>query len=156
MPTVETLKEITPFLSILVALAALAISPLITFSISKRQLVAPIRQKWIDELRNYISDFLSSSLHLIAITEAKGIFSNGEIDEDTYKKLLLIERKITLMLNPNEHLHNELLKQLRKALDEVEHGANDVLEFGSRIAAITEVAQKILKIEWVRVKHGKL
>jgi len=156
VPSVETLKEITPFLSVLVALIAVFLGPLLSAWVARRQIVAPIRQKWIDELRNLITEFLSTAQMLVVVEETNGILNKEDIDTETYKKMLSIERKLTLMLNPNESLHNELMEDIRELLDKIEHGVSNLLEFGPLVRKITETAQKILKKEWVRVKKGKI
>ncbi len=156
MPTVETLKEITPFLSVLVALIAVFLGPFLSAWVARRQIVAPIRQKWIDELRDLITEFLSTARMLVVVEETNGILNKEDIDKETYKKMLSIERKLTLMLNPNETLHNDLMEHIRDLLDQTEHGVPDLLEFGSLVRETTEVAQQILKAEWVRVKKGKI
>ena len=156
MPSVATLKEITPFLSVLVALIAVFLGPFLSAWVARRQIVAPIRQKWIDELRKLITEFLSTAQMLAVVNESNGILNEDDIDKETYKKMLSIERKLTLMLNPNETLHNELMKHIRELLDKTEHGISNLLEFGPLVRKITETAQSILKEEWVRVKKGKI
>lgn len=156
MLSVETLIEITPFLSVLVALVAVFLGPFLSARLAKQQIVAPIRQKWIDELRNLITDFLSTAQMLVVVNESDGILKQDDIDKETYKNMLSIERKLTLMLNPNELRHNELMNHIRNLLDKTEHGILNLLEFGPLVKDITETAQKILKEEWIRVKKGKI
>ena len=156
MPSIEILKDITPFLSVLVALIAVLLGPLLSSWIARRQLVAPIRQKWIDELRDLITEFLSTAQMIVVFNKTNGILNEENVEKESYMKLFSIERKLTLMLNPSEDLHNELLMSVRKLLDEVEHGVNNLLQFGPLVNNITIVSQKILKKEWVRVKKGKL
>jgi len=49
MSEIET-SDIVSFLAMLVSLAAVIIGPIVTFKIAKRQIVSPIRQKWIDKI----------------------------------------------------------------------------------------------------------
>lgn len=156
MPSVKTLNEIMPLLSLLIALVAVFLGPFLSAWVARRQIVVPIRQQWIDELRNLVTEFLSTSQMLIVSEEANGILNNEDLDKDTYKKMLFIERKLTLMLNPNEDLHNELMEHVRKLMEQIEHGVPNLLEFGPLVRIITETAQKILKKEWVRVKKWKI
>jgi len=156
VPSVKTLNEIMPLLSLLIALVAVFLGPFLSAWVARRQIVVPIRQQWIDELRNLVTEFLSTSQMLIVSEEANGILNNEDLDKDTYKKMLFIERKLTLMLNPNEDLHNELMEHVRKLMEQIEHGAPNLLEFGPLVRIITETAQKILKKEWVRVKKWKI
>lgn len=156
MLSVETLIKITPFISVLVALAAVILGPFLSAWVARRQIVAPIRQKWIDELRDLITEFLSTAQMLVLVTETNGILNQDDFDKETYKAMLSIERKLTLMLNPNETLHNNLIKYVRELLDKVDHGTGNLLEFGPVAQGITETTQKVLKEEWVRVKKGKI
>ncbi len=155
MPSIETLKGIAPFLAVLVALIAVFLGPLLSAWVVRRQIVAPIRQKWIDELRNLITDFLSTA-QMIVVVNDNGILNEDQLDKETYRKMLSIERKLTLMLNPNEQLHNKLMDLIRELLDKTEHGTSNLLEFGPLVRNITETAQTILKEEWMRVKSGKI
>jgi len=155
VPSIETLKGIAPFLAVLVALIAVFLGPLLSAWVVRRQIVAPIRQKWIDELRNLITDFLSTA-QMIVVVNDNGILNEDQLDKETYRKMLSIERKLTLMLNPNEQLHNKLMDLIRELLDKTEHGTSNLLEFGPLVRNITETAQTILKEEWMRVKSGKI
>jgi len=93
---------------------------------------------------------------LVVVNDSNGILNEDDIDKETYKNMLSIERKLTLMLNPNESLHNELMVHIRELLDKTEHGVSNLSEFGPLVSKITETAQRILKEEWVRVKKGKI
>lgn len=140
----------------LVALVAVVLGPFLSAWVARRQIVAPIRQKWIDELRDLITEFLSTAQMLVVVNDSNGILNEDDIDKETYKNMLSIERKLTLMLNPNESLHNELMVHIRELLDKTEHGVSNLSEFGPLVSKITETAQRILKEEWVRVKKGKI
>lgn len=154
MPTIET-SDIVSFLAMLVSLAAVTIGPIVTFKIAKRQIVSPIRQKWIDELREIISEYLSECEKLIVLGE-DGILNNKITDKDIFKRLLYLQQKLKLMLNPNESKHIELLELIESITDEIHHGVGNLIEFGEKLRGTTEISQKILKEEWVRVKSGDI
>lgn len=154
MPTIET-SDIVSFLAMLVSLAAVTIGPIVTFKIAKRQIVSPIRQKWIDELREIISEYLSECEKLIVLGE-DGILNKKITDKDIFKKLLYLQQKLKLMLNPNESKHIELLDLIESITDEIHHGVSNLVEFGGKLNGATEISQKILKEEWVRVKSGDI
>ena len=64
-----------------------------------------MRQAWINELRNLLSELTSLTLHYHV--------SGYEMREDNeYARISLLEEKIRLMLNPLESDHVEL-EQLR-------------------------------------------
>lgn len=154
MPTFES-SEIISFLAMLVSLAAVIVGPIVTLKVAKRQIVSPIRQKWIDELRELISEYLSECEKLLVLGK-DGILNKEETDERIFTRLLYLEQKLKLMLNPNEERHIELLEIVNELTEEIHHGVGDIIEFGGKLRDATKVSQKILKEEWVRVKSGDI
>lgn len=154
MPAFES-SEIISFLAMLVSLVAVIIGPIVTFKVAKRQIVSPIRQKWIDELRELISEYLSECEKILVLGE-DGILDKEETGEKTFTRLLYLEQKLKLMLNPNEERHIELLGIFNEITEEIHHGVRNIIDFGGRLKGATEVSQKILKEEWVRVKSGDI
>ncbi|MFL1806051.1 hypothetical protein [Plesiomonas shigelloides] len=153
MNIVKILKEIAPFLSVIVALLAVFIGPFFSAKMIRHQIVVPLRHKWIDDVRELITEFLSIAQLKVTLCE-NGLINEDNIDEDSYKKLLFIERKLTLLLNPNEKLHAELLNSIRSLLEKSIHGPGNLLTFGPNVYEVTSLAQQILKEEWIRVKSG--
>lgn len=154
MPTFES-SEIISFLAMLVSLVAVIVGPIVTFKVAKRQIVSPIRQKWIDELRELISEYLSECEKLLVLGE-DGILNKEETDKKIFTRLLYLEQKLKLMLNPNEERHIELLDIVKEITEEIHHGVGNIIDFGGKLKGATEVSQKILKEEWVRVKSGDI
>ena len=149
-------SENVAFMSMLVSLVAVVIGPFVTFEVARRQIISPIRQKWIDDLRELMSEFLSECERAIVIGEGLGLLNTENSDEALFKKLLYLERKLALMLNPREEDHVELVRLVRSITEEVQHGVGDFLQFGLRVADTSSLCQRILKAEWVRVKNGGL
>ena len=154
MPTFES-SEIISFLAMLVSLVAVIIGPIVTFKVAKRQIVSPIRQKWIDELRELISVYLSECEKLLVLG-GDGLLNKETTDEKTYTRLLYLEQKLKLMLNPKEERHIELLEIVKNITKDIQHGVGNIIDFGGQLKGATEVSQKILKEEWVRVKSGDI
>lgn len=148
-------SDIVSFLAMLVSLAAVVIGPIVTFKIAKRQIISPIRQKWIDELREMLSEYLSECEKLIVLGE-DGLLNKEATDIEAYRRLLYLQQKLKLMLNPNEIKHIELLDLVESITEEIHHGTGDLMEFGGKLKGATVVAQSILKEEWVRVKSGDI
>jgi hypothetical protein len=144
------------FLSMLVALAAVIVGPIVTFKVAKRQIVSPIRQKWIDELREILSEFLSECRKAIILYEGTGLLNAENMDNELFRKLLYLEQKLVLMLNPHEADHIELTNIVKDITDNVQHGVDNFIEFGEKLAEATDLSQQILKKEWKRVKNGDI
>ncbi len=148
-------SEIISFLALLVSLVAVIVGPLVTLKVAKSQIVSPIRQKWIDELRELISEYLSECKRLLVLGE-DGLLNKEKTDEKVFARLLYLEQKLKLMLNPNEERHIELLEIINELTEEIYHGVGNIIDFGGKLKGATEVSQKILKDEWVRVKSGDI
>ncbi len=139
----------------LVSLVAVIVGPIVTFKVAKRQIVSPIRQKWIDELRELISEYLSECQKLLVLGK-DGILNKEETDEIIFTRLLYLEQKLKLMLNTKEENHIELLDIVNDITEQIHHGVGNIIDFGGKLRGATEVSQKILKEEWVRVKSGDI
>jgi hypothetical protein len=146
-------SEIISLLALLVSLAALIIGPMVTIKIARRQIVSPIRQKWIDDIRELISEYLSECQKLVILSK-DGILNDDNIDEVKFARLLFIEQKLRLMLNPNENHHIHLIAVIREITEEIHHGVANILTFGEKLGCATQISQTILKEEWNRVKNG--
>ncbi|MCL5795950.1 MAG: hypothetical protein M1579_00420 [Gammaproteobacteria bacterium] len=154
MSTIE-ISDIVPLLTVLVSLAAVIIGPFVSLKIAKRQMLSPIRLKWIEELRELISEYLSECEKLIVLGE-DGILNKEITDKEVFKKLLYLQQKLKLMLNPHEFKHIELLELIESITDEIHHGVGNLIEFGGKLEGATEISQTILKHEWGRVKRGEI
>lgn len=146
--------ENVAFMSMLVALVAVVIGPIVTLMVAKRQIVSPIRQKWIDELRELLSEILSESKRAVVDSRGDGLLNSEQHDDGLFKRLLYLEQKLRLMLNPQESDHVALIELVNSLTDEAHHGVKDIVKFGEVIAETTALSQRILKSEWKRVKSG--
>ena len=150
-------------LSLITAMLAVFFGPLISWFIAKRrddvslkiakkQVVAPIRQKWIDKLRDLIAEMLSIA-HYYHIAQAGDDSDEGEqVETQVHRKMLFLHKEVKLLINPQEQEHRQLVDKLGK----LAFGLNDRENwnsFGQQITDITELAQGILKTEWTRVKE---
>ena len=139
----------------LVALAAVVIGPVVIFRVAKRQIVSPIRQKWIDELRDLMSTLLSKCKTVLILRKGVGLLAKDETNEVLFSEILYLEQKLALMLNPRESDHQNLFKVVGWITDEVQHGVDNIIEFGSKLDEATCICQEVLKREWKRVKNGE-
>lgn len=154
MPSFTT-PDIVAFLSMLVALAAVIVGPIVSFKLARRQLISPIRQKWIDDLRDLMSTLLSKCRAAVIMNEGNGLLDSEKPDESLLNEILFLEQKLQLMLNPNEDDHQQLIEHVDKITDAVQHGASNIMEFGQRLNDASGCCKAILKREWERVKNGE-
>jgi hypothetical protein len=152
-----------PILSLVVAALAVFIGPLVSWRISWRiarrqieasrrvaiqQMLGPMRQAWINSLRQKMAEFLSSTLHY-----AVAGYENRTDAE--YQRMALLEQEIVLTINPAEPEHQDLVRAIRRVVDSLSRGAKmPDPEFIEAHQAATRQAQGILKREWNRVREG--
>lgn len=143
-------------LSLIVALLAVVVSPLVSWIIVKlqiraslatadKQITAPMRQTWINKLRDLVAELISLSQRYYAVDD-------NFADED-YQRLVLLEAKIQLMLNPNEPGHQELGKRIREIVGIKYKKEVNVVEFAGLRNQVMNTTRAILKCEWNRVKE---
>ena len=154
-----------PVLSLMVAALAVFISPWVSWLIAKRQgenlkrqieaslevatkqITAPMRQAWINNLRDNIAELSGTALHYFVAG-----FEDRE-DED-YWKLTLLEHKVRLMLNPNEEDHQRLEAVIREMMEALErrYKARDDNNFVAAYEEVMKLSRQVFKREWNRVK----
>jgi hypothetical protein len=102
-----------------------------------RHTVASFRQKWIEAVRDTLSEH-----HSIVMSLPEG----HAVSPEDQRKLAALRTKLQLLLNPDEPDSLELLR----LIEEIVHcrTVDRILKDG----ALSRLAQKILKTEWVRIK----
>ncbi len=148
------------------ALVASIAGPFVTLVVAKRNFNATVlsanRQKWIETLRETLAELISLLITALVVKEKwKGNWHGGRgalIAEptllDKVQRMVLVQTKIRLLLNPNEADHQRLYQALDTARNRLQSEESQETETEADIEAITKLAQAILKREWLRVKHG--
>jgi len=120
------------------------------------------RQKWIESLRDMLAELIAL---LAAASVLKATWRNewnkglGPLAADgalleKLARLVLVQAKIRLLLNPVETDHQELYRAIDTALQRFKSDALHEAETEADVETITRLAQAILKREWLRVKLG--
>lgn len=156
------------FLSLVSACTALVAStagPIVTLIVAKRQINATVlsanRQKWIESLRDLVAE-LVSLLVAAAVARAnwkeswnkgQALLASSPAWLEKLERLVRVQWKIRLLLNPTEPDHQTLDQAIDTAIKRLQLEAADDTEIEADLARITSHAQIILKREWVRVKR---
>ena len=150
-------------LSLIVAALAVAVAPLVSWLTTKRQIntsfalardqmhtsletankqiTAPMRQAWINKLRELLAELISSAEHYYVV--------GFDRTDKECQRLTLLQAHIRLMLNSNEEDHQRLEKLMRRMVTELEKAKTD--EFPGLLMEVIALSRKILKREWDRV-----
>jgi hypothetical protein len=141
-------------LSLVVAAVAVFFGPLIQLFIAKVQIRAAIlsanRQRWIDQLREQIAQFLVLASDL----KTNAVFRIYDA-ETTFKKNLEMQLRrstIQLLLNPNEKDHKRLVELIGSATANISTPPD---KDTTDLTIIVSLSQAVLKREWERVKAAK-
>jgi len=155
-------------LSLIVAALAVFVGPIISWSIAKhqiraasllasdqirssleasnKQIIAPMRQIWINNLREVLSELTSSALHY---------YRSGFEDrtEKEYQRVSLLESKVKFMLNAKEDDHQRLEALIAKMIAAIQYEKGKTDEFPALHTEVVALSRGVLKREWDRVKE---
>ena len=151
------MKELITILSLVVAALAVFIGPLISWFIAKRQIdsslevankhiTAPMRQAWINNLRDALAELTSRALHYY-------LAGFEEREDAEHQNLTLLEHKVILMLNPNEEDHKQLEILIRQMTSSLSRGREGDEDFCRAHTDVMALSRRIIKREWNRVKE---
>lgn len=158
-----------PILSLVVAAVAVFVGPIVSWLVAKRQvassltladkqmraslsvankqITAPMRQAWINSLRDVLAELTSSALHY-------HVAGFEERTDEEYRRLTLLEHKVVMMLNPQEDDHKQLEKLIRQLVDALSRGREAEAEFPDLHRDVVGLSRQIFKREWNRVKEN--
>ena len=106
-----------------------------------------MRQKWINDLRDLLSEITSSCLHY---------FVSGYEDrsDEEYQHIKLLEHRIMFMINQNEPTHTDLVKTIRNMVSALERGSKFDSDFIQSYEKAVKDGRNVLKTEWNVVKKA--
>ena len=148
------------------ALVASVVGPIVTLAVARRQFNANVlsanRQKWIETLRDMLAELVSLLVSALVVkAEWKDNWDHGRslIATDRaflskLERIVLVQWKIRLLINPLEPDHQELYRAIETAFSRLKSAGSHDSESEADIENITRLAQSILKREWERVKRG--
>ena len=148
------------------ALVAPIVGPIVTLTVARRQFSANVlsanRQKWIESLRDMLAELISLMVAVLVVKAGwkdkwdKGL---GAIAADPtllskLERIVLVQWRIRLLINPTEMDHEELYRSIETAFARIQADDSADAETDADIPKITRLGQAILKREWERVKRG--
>lgn len=137
----------------LVAILSLFFNYRTSMKSSKMQIISPMRQIWINNLRDKLSEFniLIYNLGLLIELKKESGLSNNE-QKDYISEAIRLRIEVELLLNPNEKIHNELLSLLEKTITiPLDKELKNIHE---SCKILLDKTKEVLKKEWIVVKEG--
>lgn len=111
---------------------------LINANSTGRHKVAEFRQRWIDNVIGTLSEH-----HAILMTFPPG----AQVPEAERQKLSALRTKLEILLNPTEPDTIALVDTIEKIA-----ASQNLTERETRDAEMVQIARRLLKAEWVRIK----
>ena len=148
------------------ALVASIVGPPVTLVVARRQFNATVlsanRQKWIESLRDMLAERISLLVAVVVVkskwhgewNKGLGAIAADPTLMDKLERVVLVQWKIRLLINPTEADHQELYRAIETAFKRVQSEESSDPATGADIENITRLSQSILKKEWERVKLG--
>ena len=159
-----------PILSLIIAALAVFFGPLISWHVAKRQIdsaaeiaklqiefsaevankqiIAPMRQAWINSLRDLVAELTGDALYYVMAEE------DESKESVNFQRLTFLENKIQLMLNPNEEDHQKLEWMIHDMMEGVQQHWSEAghEKFTETYPEVMKLCREVLKREWHRVK----
>lgn len=152
--------SIVAAIAAVVALVAVIVGPFITVRASKTQMLGPMRQAWINSLRDAVADY-AARLQAGREVDPTLRFSKDEairLEADAalhahLTELHVLKGKIRLLINPKEVEHTELVRLVDVAFDAYVAGKKSTTPLDTVVEALYQHTQDVLKKEWEVVKN---
>lgn len=144
--------QLIAVLSLVIALLAVFVGPFWQSRVAHRQMLGPMRQGWINELRRKVSLILGRATFYAAAGHPP---TNTEA---VYLELTEIQQEIELMINPREKDHQDLVASIAAMMRTMTKAISpnppfDAIDiFKTEQRKVVALAQKIFKTEWDRVR----
>lgn len=148
-------EVIASIVAAVTALVAVIVGPFLTIRASKTQMLGPMRQAWINSLRDTVSEF-SASIHVGSYQVSALLAQDDNIrhaaeaaKHDRVQKTYQLKEKICLLINPKEEEHQELVRLAENAYTAYFSGEDTSVP----LVALRKYTQVVLKTEWEVVKE---
>ena len=120
---------------------------------ANKQIEAPMRQAWINSLREKVADVLSTSWwYYVSGEDPTGPDKDGLAGSRVEKRLRFVIQEIELMLNLGETDHVELLQLLERTVNSCYGASDSSAHFPDHHRSCALQCRVVLKKEWNRVR----
>ncbi|MBI3481106.1 MAG: hypothetical protein HY016_12255 [Nitrosomonadales bacterium] len=147
---IQDLKELAPFLTVVVSILALTIGPIVNGHVARAQAVAVMREKWIYAFRDCLVELITEFDVIHESISVDGIRASEDYD-DIIKKLRTLENRIRLMVNSDEPLYESLLSSIEETVSMLVIGITDYDRFHVLNESVKRHAQAAIRNEWKKI-----
>lgn len=143
---IQDLKDLSPFLAIVVSMLALTVGPYVSGRIAREQAIVSMREKWIYAFRDCLVELITEFDVLHESSPDHGFISTDDY-EAINKRLRTLSNRIFLMVNSDEPRYKELLDAIEKVIVMLLHGITDYDKFHSMNDEVKQKAQEAIRCE---------
>ena len=154
---VAFLRDLSPFLAILVSIIALVVGPVVSGRVSRALSVAQMREKWIYALRESLIELCTEFDMAPEMIGDEGIMGRDITGKDwELMRLIRSQRnRIRLMVNTAELGYAQLIDLVDKVIEHLEQGISSYDDFYADVEKIKHLAQRAILVEWKKVSTNK-
>lgn len=113
---------------------------------------AELRQAWINELRQNISDLISIAAMIAVRKHLDDDFQNNESFYQYHSQLISVRTKIHLMLDPNKEYSKIIKSLIKDVYSESVKKDGTTKDLNVYRIALEEQSQKVLEKAWMDIK----
>jgi hypothetical protein len=112
-----------------------------------RQLVLPMRQAWLSELRAKLADLVATSMHYY-------VAGYDDRPDEEYRRLGLLEQHLKLLLDPGNVEHQRLVNAMRSAVEAIGGtGPKGHERFAEAHITLEKQARELVQREWASLQE---
>jgi hypothetical protein len=150
-------QYIIPVISALTPLFAVIYGPRKASKDTRKQIVLPMREKWISGLRSIIVENLTILDSHIFASKFDLNVTKSLLDDRQLEKLLFNTNMMKLMLNLNESILNDLIGKMADLNTLVTKTDDDefLSKYNTSYKDVIDISQRLLKTEWNRIQNWK-
>lgn len=151
----EKIAEVTALVSVIISGLTVFFAPWLSSRYAMKQLISPMREKWIQNFRECLAD-------LLAIAETltwPGVSLTNEVFAERLERMFMLRHKAKLFLAPHHNDHKGLELLLDNLIGAIQDNKVSFEQKGGIVrslsSSIVSSAQPIIDEAWDQVSKGK-
>lgn len=153
--TAADLKDLSPFLAVVVSMLALTVGPVIAHRFARVQASAAMRERRLQAFRECLTELITEFdvLHEVLLPRQEGGMLAAPNYEQLRRKLRTLVNRAELMCSPDDSSHVQLINSIEDVVSTLVNGidGNDYRPFHALSDKVREQAQAVIAQEWEKL-----
>jgi hypothetical protein len=153
--TAADLKDLSPFLAVVVSMLALTVGPSLAHMFARAQASAAMRERRLLAFRECLTELITEFdvLHEFLLPRQDGGMLAAPNYEQLRRKLRTLINRAELMCSPSDPSHVQLIDSIQEVFNMLVNGidGNDYGPFHDLSASVRKQAQAVIASEWKKL-----